>query len=318
MLPSRFLLIGTIPMTGNGKVDSKRLLRLPATSLASPLASDDPPRSALEQALAEIWQELVGAAKVSRSDSFFELGGHSLKASQAVARIRQRLGRSLSLKDFFSAPTLAALAKLIDARETLASDCIGIAPVPSEPDAGYQLSFAQRRLWLLQTSEPDQVHYNMAGAFVLEGYLDADALARAFAALVARHEVLRTRFVLRRGEPRQIVDAAPVGFALPVEANAAKAAEATLIEEVLAAELHHVFDLGTGPLMRARLVRLPDAATGHDRALLALNMHHIVADGWSVTVMLRDLQALYAVARADPGLSAAQLATQLAALPISI
>jgi amino acid adenylation domain-containing protein len=316
MLPSRFLLIGTIPMTGNGKVDSKRLLQLPATSLASPLASDDPPRSALEQALAEIWHELVGAAKVSRSDNFFERGGHSLKASQAVARIRQRLGKSLSLKDFFSAPTLAALAKLIDARETLASDCIGIAPVPSDPDAGYQLSFAQRRLWLLQTSEPDQVHYNMVGAFVLEGYLDADALARAFAALVARHEVLRTRFVLRRGEPRQIVDAAPVGFALPVEANAAKAAEATLIEEVLAAELHHVFDIGTGPLMRARLVRLPDAATGHDRALLALNMHHIVADGWSVTVMLRDLQALYAVARANPGLSAAQLATHLAALPI--
>ncbi|WP_375413897.1 amino acid adenylation domain-containing protein [uncultured Bradyrhizobium sp.] len=315
MLPSRYKLIGAIPMTGNGKVDSKRLTQLPATPLASPLGSDDPPQSALEQALAEIWRELTGAASVSRSDNFFELGGHSLKASQAVARIRQRLGRQLSLKDFFSAPTLSALAELIDARATLAGDCIGPAPTPSEPDAGYPLSFAQRRLWLLQTTEPDQVHYNMVGAFVLEGRLDADALARAFAALAARHEVLRTRFVLRRGEPRQIVDAAPEGFTLPLEENAS-AAEAPLIEKVLSAELHHVFDLSKGPLLRARLMRLPEAAAGQDRSLLALNMHHVVADGWSVTVMLRDLQALYVIARAEPGLSAAQLTTRLTPLSI--
>ena len=315
MLPSRFLLIDAIPMTGNGKVDSKRLLQLPATPLGSTLAADDPPRSALEQGLAEIWRELVGAAKVSRSDNFFELGGHSLKASQAVARIRQRLGRSLNLKDFFSAPTLAALAELIDARDAPANDHIGPAPVPADPDAGYPLSFAQRRLWLLQTSQPGQVHYNMVGAFVLEGRVAANAVARAFAALVARHEVLRTRFVLRRGEPRQVVDAAPDRFSLPAEEDAAAAAEATLVEEVMADELQHVFDLEAGPLLRARLVRLP-AAGGHRRWLLALNMHHIVADGWSVAVMLRELQALYAIARANPPLSAAQLATRLAALPI--
>jgi amino acid adenylation domain-containing protein len=314
MLPSRFLRVDTIPVTSNGKVDSKRLRQLPATSLASPLASDDPPRSALEQALAEIWRELIGADQVSRSDNFFELGGHSLKASQAVARIRQRLGRSLSLKDFFSAPTLAALAELIDTRETLAGDCISPAPAASTPDSGYPLSFAQRRLWLLQTSRPDQVNYNMVGAFVLKGALDAEALALAFTALVGRHEVLRTRFVLRRGQPRQIVDAAPDGFALRIEENTNPSAEAALIERILAAELHHVFDLATGPLLRARLVRLP--ANGHERTLLALNMHHIVADGWSVTVMLRDLERLYAAARAEPALSAAQLATQLPALPI--
>ena len=310
MLPSRFLLVGTIPVTSNGKVDSKQLAQLPATPLGSKLTSDDPPRSALEQALAEIWQELIGADQVNRSDNFFELGGHSLKASQAVARIRQRLGRSLSLKDFFSAPTLAALAELIDTRETLGRDCIGPVPAAST----YPLSFAQRRLWLLQTSRPDQVNYNMVGAFILEGSLDANALKSAFAALVARHEVLRTRFVLRRGEPRQIVDAAADGFALQIDEHAATAAEAALIEQTLAAELHHVFDLASWPLLRARLVRLP--ANGHERTLLALNMHHIVADGWSVTVMLRDLQTLYAAARANPALSAMQLATGLPALPI--
>jgi amino acid adenylation domain-containing protein len=315
MLPSRFLLIDAIPMTDNGKVDSKRLPQLPATPLGSPGASDDPPRSALEKGLAEIWQELVGATKVSRSDNFFELGGHSLKASQAVARIRQRLGRSLNLKDFFSAPTLAALAELVDARDTAAGDYIDPAPVPADPDAGYPLSFAQRRLWLLQTSRPDQMHYNMVGGFVLEGGIEADALARAFAALVARHEVLRTRFALRRGEPRQIVDAASDSFELPVEEFAGAAAEAMLIEEVMASELQHVFDLATGPLLRVRLVRLP-ARGGDARWLLALNMHHIAADGWSVAVMLRDLQALYAVARANPPLSVERLATQLATLRI--
>jgi acyl carrier protein len=314
MLPSRFLLIDTIPMTGNGKVDGKRLLQLAATPLGSALASDDPPRSALERGLAKIWQELVGAPKVNRSDNFFRLGGHSLKASQAVARIRQRLGRSINLKDFFSAPTLAALAELIDTRDTLAGDRIGPAPVPADPNAGYPLSFAQRRLWLLQNSQPHQVHYNVVGAFVLEGRLAADALARAFAALVARHEVLRTRFVLRRGEPRQIVDTAPDSFPTEEE-DVGTVPEAALVEQVMAGEMQHVFDLATGPLLRARLVRLP-AEAGDPRWLLALNMHHIVADGWSVSVMLRDLQTLYAIARANPPWPAAQLAAQLAALPI--
>jgi hypothetical protein len=120
--------------------------------------------------------------------------------------------------------------------------------------------------------------------------------------------------VLRRGEPRQIVDAAPSGFALSIDQNAAPDGETALAEQILAAELHHVFDLETGPLLRARLARLP--ANGHQRALLGLNMHHIVADGWSVTVMLRDLQALYAAARANPALSAAQLTAVLPALPI--
>jgi amino acid adenylation domain-containing protein len=313
MVPSRFARIDAVPKTANGKVDRRRLAALDSVPLEAPSLPEDHPRSDLERALAAIWRELLDGAAIGRSDNFFELGGHSLKATQAVSRIRQRLGRSLSLKDFFSAPTLAALALRLEGGHAF-TDEAALPAAPSPADEGYALSPAQRRLWLVQTGDPDLVNYNMVGAFTLEGALDPAALAGAFAGLVARHEALRTRFSLRRGQPRQRIDRAPESFHLPVE-RAAAADEAQAIDAALGAELSHVFSLESGPLLRVRLIRLPGAAA---RWLLVLNMHHIIADGWSVNVMLRDLEALYRAALGRGGGSPADLciAAGLAALPL--
>jgi amino acid adenylation domain-containing protein len=289
MVPSRLIQVPAIPTTANGKIDRRRLVESGGDQLAAAASSDAATADALtplQEAIAGIWRGVLDIDTVRAADNFFELGGHSLKANQAVARIRQNLGKQISLKDFFSSPTLERLADLIASREAATGGAITPVLPLADPSDGHPLSFAQRRLWLLQTRQPDQVNYNMVGAFILEGEVSADALAGAFARLVERHEILRTRFVARRGEARQVIDpAAPPPLVLEHGLD---------VETALGEEFAHVFDLTAGPLLRARLIRLPgDAPQYAPRHALVLNLHHIIADGWSVTVMLRDLEALY-------------------------
>ncbi|PIK72788.1 non-ribosomal peptide synthetase, partial [Methylobacterium frigidaeris] len=286
MIPARFLRVPAIPLTPNGKADRRRLIAEGGAGLEAEAGAA--PRTPLQRAVARIWCEVLGLPEIGLEDNFFELGGHSLKANQAVVRLRQRLGARIDLRDFFSAQTLAVLADLIERRGFTPAG--GLAPAPDAPD--HALSFAQRRMWLLQAMEPGQVAYNMVGAFPIDGPADLDALARAFAALVMRHEILRTRFVLRQGEPRQVVDPGPeTGLALFRAAGGAGA-----VDRLLAAEFRHVFDLAEGGLVRVHLVA---PAAGHP-ACIVINLHHIVADGWSVTVMMRDLAALHRAALAAP------------------
>ncbi|PWC90784.1 hypothetical protein TSH100_01765 [Azospirillum sp. TSH100] len=326
MVPSRFLCVDHIPLTGNGKIDRRLLL----DSGGRVLGGDGTVaalRTPTQKAVAAVWCEVLGIDRAGPEDNFFELGGHSLKANQAVVRLRDRLKRPLSLKDFFSAQNLAILADLLDSRAPEAPDRegpdtegmgrIAPAPAPADPAVGFPLSFAQRRMCLLQSMEPDSVAYNMVGGFTVTGRLRPDALAHAFAALVERHEVLRTRFITRHGETRQVIDPPAHGFVLEME-DRRTADPAEAVDAALRAELRHVFDLGTGPLLRVRVLEL--AATKDDARHfgLVLNMHHIVSDGWSVTVMLRDLEALYRAALDHPGRTGAALLAAAGLAPLAI
>ncbi|HYH08468.1 MAG TPA: amino acid adenylation domain-containing protein [Thermoanaerobaculia bacterium] len=284
MIPSRFFAIGRVPMTENGKVDRTALHGEELTTGSSFIA----PRTHVESVLASIWSEVLRRDRVSLGDNFFEIGGHSLKAAQAVSRIRQRLGRDVTLKDFFTAPTLGALAEIASSRERLAATAIAPA---GEADT-HPLSYAQRRLWLHHEVNPRSFAYNMVGDFALTGDVSASGLEAAFGSLIARHESLRTRFVRVKGEPRQVVDT-NVAFALGRhDLRDAPDPEAAL-SSAIARELEHVFDLARGPLVRAALLRLRDAEDGAPRHVLLVNLHHIVADGWSVAVLVRELVALY-------------------------
>ncbi|MGI6247460.1 MAG: amino acid adenylation domain-containing protein [Pseudochelatococcus sp.] len=315
MIPSRFLRVARIPLTANGKADRRRLAAEGGEAIGAGGGAEEgrAPRTPLQKAVARIWCEVLGVPQVGLDDNFFALGGHSLKANQVVVRIRQRLGGSLDLRDFFSAQTLAVLVELIERRGLGAAGTI--APAPSAPD--YPLSFAQRRLWLVQNMNPDRVAYNMAGAFVVEGAVDRERLAAAFRALAVRHEILRTRFVSRHGEPRQVVDAGIDGHMAVFEAgHDAGSGGMAAVERLLAAELRHVFDLARGPLARVHLAELP--VKGHGGCAIIINLHHIVSDGWSVTVMLRELEALYRAALAAPQATPAEIAARagLPALPV--
>ncbi|WP_254846670.1 non-ribosomal peptide synthetase [Hymenobacter sp. CRA2] len=221
------------------------------------------------------------------TDDFFELGGHSLSGIRLASRLSKEFGVKLSLGDLFSSPTLEQQAQLIEQGRKAAFTSIPQAA----PHAGYPLSSAQRRLWLLSQLEGGNAAYNIPGAFVFEGALDSGALGQALRYLVGRHESLRTVFRAdEAGEIKQyILPAEDAGFELTeADLRAVPAAEARVHELVLATG-NAPFDLATGPLLRAGLFQTAD-----DQWVFACSMHHIISDGWSMGILVSELLTAYA------------------------
>ncbi|MEW5929248.1 MAG: amino acid adenylation domain-containing protein [Gemmatimonadota bacterium] len=283
MVPAAFMVLDRLPLTPNGKLD-RRALPAPRWESAEYVA----PRTPTESALAAIWAEVLGVARVGVSDGFFDLGGHSLLATRVISRVREELDVEVPLRALFEAPTVEALAGRVEAErgsERAASTRIarrsGSGPAP--------LSFAQQRLWFIHQLDPASSAYNMPQAMRLRGGLDVAALRRALTELVRRHESVRTALVLDGGEAVQVVlPAGPVPF--PVLDLAGLPGEVRDDEALrrVAEEGARPFDLARGPLLRALLVRL-----GGAEWVLAFTMHHVVSDGWSMGVLVREIAALY-------------------------
>ncbi|MBM9616235.1 amino acid adenylation domain-containing protein [Desulfobulbus rhabdoformis] len=288
MIPAHVYLVESIPLTTNGKAD-RRLLATMCNATLGRNENSAAPKPGLEREIASIWCGLLDIAQVGRDDNFFELGGHSLKANQAVLRIRRNLGLELSLKDFFSAQSIAALAALLKNQKAATEQELPLAP----PLNAYPLSSPQRRLFAMQHADPKAVAYNMVGGFILTGGLDPARLAQAFVRLRERHEILRTRFCFVDGQPAQMVDPPEQNFLLPLTQPPTGEREEATISRQLTAEFNHVFDLSQGHLLRAQLVGLEATPEGIARTLLVLNIHHIAADGWSVAVLMENLASFY-------------------------
>ncbi|RKI73405.1 amino acid adenylation domain-containing protein, partial [Corallococcus sp. AB049A] len=302
MVPSAIVVLPELPLSPNGKVDRK-VLPTPRARAADSATSA--PRSALEKALADIWADVLHLEAVDLHGDFFKLGGHSLLATQVVSRIRSTLGVELPLAELFRSPTVASLAeRLVNARRTQAPPLVRAERTTAPP-----LSFAQQRLWFIDQLEQGSPLYNMPLALSLTGDLDVDALRASLDALVARHESLRTTFRMEAGKPVQ--DIHPEGH-VPLEtvdltalgSRAARQAEAWRLGH---AETLRPFDLARGPVIRALLLKLE--AREH---LLVLHLHHIVSDGWSLGVLVRELTALYEARRAGRDAALPELPVQYA------
>ncbi|WP_225828864.1 non-ribosomal peptide synthetase [Streptomyces naphthomycinicus] len=293
MVPAAFVPLERIPLTPNGKTD-RRALPVPASDRSGLGAAYTAARDDAERTVVEVWSEVLGVDRVGVHDDFFALGGHSLLATQVVSRLRRRLGADVPVRTLFSALTPALLAAAVTELDGTGADRIPPVPRDSGPPP---LSFAQQRLWFLDQLEPDRAEYLLPFAFRIRGSLDIDALNAAFTAVVARHEILRTRFGTdATGSPVQLIDPARPVRMLVRDLRGAD--DATTREEALADVLREdglrPVDLGTGPMLRALLVRLAD-----DESVLAVTVHHIAFDGWSVGVLVRELSARYAEAVAD-------------------
>ncbi|CAI8756612.1 Arthrofactin synthetase C [Pseudomonas sp. IT-93MI4] len=282
MVPTAWVQLDVLPLNNNGKVDRKAL---PAPTQAAMLSRVYvAPISALEHHLARIWAGLLQLEQVGRHDNFFELGGHSLLAMRMLSQVRQQLGVELTLAELFANPELAAVAEVLSraGRSTLPE----ILPAPR--DQLLPLSFAQQRLWFLAQMDGGNSAYNIPVGLRLRGRLDEDALQRALARIVARHETLRSRFSQIDDQPQVLILPAEIGLLLAVEDlrqhPQADNALRGLIEEQACAS----FNLQHDALLRGRLVRLAD-----DHHVLLLTLHHIIADGWSMGVLTRELAALY-------------------------
>ncbi|EMH5497955.1 amino acid adenylation domain-containing protein [Serratia nevei] len=287
MVPVAYVWLEALPLTGNGKLD-KRALPVPQVD-AYVREAYAPPQGEAEKLLAAIWRELLGVERVGRYDHFFELGGHSLMAVRLANRVQQA-GWQLPLQALFASPVLHVLAQALEVAP--AQEPLPILPVAR--DGELPLSFAQQRLWFLTQLEGMSETYHIPLALRLHGRLDRQALQHSLDALYARHESLRSRFITREDRPQvQILPAN--GLPLAFHDLRRHPAQADTLCRQAATQ---PFDLTQGPLVRAALIRLAD-----EEHLFLLTCHHIVSDGWSTGILLRELGALYGAFRrgdADP------------------
>ncbi|NPC86462.1 amino acid adenylation domain-containing protein, partial [Pyxidicoccus fallax] len=289
MVPSAYVVLDVLPLTPNGKVDRKALPDPKASPTASS-AEYEAPRTPTEELLVGLFAEVLRVERVGSKDNFFELGGHSLLATQVVSRIRSAFGIELPLRDLFEAPTVAALAEKVEHAVRAGSEMLAPPLRPREDrQAALPLSFAQQRLWFLDRLEPGSAFYNVPAVVRAEGALDVGVLQRSFEALVQRHESLRTTFGSQGGRPVQLIASEPpLAFQLrdlSVTPEGTREAEALRWVEH---ESSQPFDLERGPLLRMTLLKLSE-----QQHILVLVMHHIVSDGWSMGVLVREVAALY-------------------------
>src|SRR6185503_18826295 len=288
MVPFAFVQLERLPLTPNGKVDRRALPAPDALSLVAG-AGFVAPRTPVEEIVADIWSQLLGVERIGVADNFFELGGHSLLATQVISRVRDAFGQEVALRSLFEQPTVAGLAQTIEIAQRAGYGLSAPAIVPVSRDAQLPLSFAQQRLWFLDQMEPGSSSYNIPAAVRLRGALDIEVLERTLSEVVRRHEVLRTRFSAIDGEPVQVIEAAaPIKLEV-LDLSALDEAERTAgTERLVAEESARPFDLSRGPLLRVSLLRLQK-----DEHVALVTMHHIVSDGWSIGVLVREVAALY-------------------------
>jgi len=287
MIPARLVPLDRIPRNRNGKADRQALLALSARQTRH--GEDEMPRTPTERRIEAIWRTVLGLARVGRHEDFFAIGGHSLRAAQLVCRVRRELAAPFTLERLSAGPSIARMAAAIDAQS---SDMAGGAwtddRIPSAPPRDhYALSHAQRRLWLLHHLDGGEVAYNIPLVFDCED-IDARLLREAFQRLVDRHEILRTALREVDGEPRQFV-LPHVSIDVAIRDLRGADDPAAAAAEWASREAAVVFDLARPPLLRAMLLELPGGA---QRVLLTI--HHVICDGWSLNVLCREIDAIYA------------------------
>jgi amino acid adenylation domain-containing protein len=286
MIPAVFVLLDALPLSANGKVDRCALPKLDARrpELDERFVAS---RTPTEELLSQIWSQVLGVEQIGIHDDFFQLGGHSLLATQVVSRIREAFHIEMPLRRLFEAPTVAAMAASIDAGGEMQLEASPIVPVSRNRDL--PLSFAQQRLWFIDQLDPGSSVYNFPVAVHLSGPLNVPALKQSLNEIVKRHEALRTTVATVDGRPVQII-APLLRLVLPIVdlRELPEPQREIEVQRLATNEALRPFDLAEGPLVRATVLWLSD-----NEHVGLLTMHHIVCDGWSTGILIREMASLY-------------------------
>jgi len=282
MVPSFFVLLESIPLTPNGKIDVDAL---PEPGIDNDLEPDNFGQFSLtEEILSDLWKQVLEVKHPGRHDNFFDLGGHSLKALRLITLINREFNCNCMLSDIFEAPTIARFAEMLDAKKKTV-----IVPLsPLNKSQYYDISHAQHRLWILNRMEKNSAAYNTPVVYHITSILDIDALQNAFKALINKHESFRTSFIEVDGEPKQVItdvtkfEMEQVDINNPVDFVNDSA-------ELITKYISVPFDLSRAPLIKVTLLN----NTAADEYILIINVHHIILDEWSIDIMTDDLSAFY-------------------------
>jgi len=287
MIPGVFVVLDALPLTPNGKVDRRAL---PAPEFQPELQQSLlAPRTPIEEMLTSIWADVLRIELVGVHQNFFELGGHSLLATQVISRVRDTLAVELPLRSLFEAPTIAELASRVELelKNGQSQEAEPLLPIPRLESI--PLSFAQARLWFLDKLQPNSPFYNISLALRLCGQLNIAAIESSINEIIQRHEALRTNFTTQEGQPVQII-ASTLNLKLLVvdllylpESSREIEAQRLAFEEA-----NRPFNLEREPLVRGTALQL-----GETEYILVITMHHIISDGWSLGIFVRELTELY-------------------------
>ena len=299
MVPEAILVLEEMPLTANGKVDRKRLpevknegRQLEQTYVAA--------RTPVEEMLIGIFEEVLKIEGVGREDNFFELGGHSLLATQMISRVRNAFGVEIAVGNIFKEASVKGVARSVEeAMRAGARDEAPLVRGSRERQGGMRLplSFAQERLWFIDQLEPGNAMYNVPTALRVKGELRLELCEGALHEVVRRHEVLRTRFEGRDGQPAQVIDKWGNWSLERIDLTSLTGEESEAKARLIAREeAGRAFDLSRGPLLRMKVLQLQE-----EEHLLLFTTHHIVSDGWSMGILIREVGALYrAYSAGDP------------------
>ncbi|MCM3291594.1 amino acid adenylation domain-containing protein [Paenibacillus sp. MER 180] len=285
MIPSFWSELQEIPLLPNGKVN-RAALPDPERSFEC-VEADDEPQTELEKTMAQIWCEVLGLVRLGVNQSFFDVGGHSLLATQVISRIRSQLNMELPLRILFEHHTIKELSHYISnhvndfSHRPIVQIGMGDERVVTGP-----LSFSQKRLWYIEHMELTASPNNIPLVLHMKGTLLTNELEKSIQCLVKRHDLLRTTFHIQGdGQPEQVIH--PVmndKLKLILINGEGKRNIKNIIQELL----QHKFDLSIGPLIRFHLIYL-----GLEEWIFLINMHHIISDGWSISILLKELTELY-------------------------
>ncbi|MFC9120848.1 non-ribosomal peptide synthetase [Streptomyces sp. NPDC057067] len=264
---------------------------VPVTApVTTPAGTPKPVRAAVEADVRAVWAEVLGIADIDAETPFFDAGGDSLTAMQVVSRLRARHG-ALSMRAFMAEPTIAGVARALGGGT--APTVPATAPAAAGPASRHPLSRAQRQMWDVAGRLPGIGLFAMAGALHAEGPLDIALLERTFAELAARHEALRTRFEDTGDGPVQVVEP-QVMIRIDIEDHTADGHPARRCEQRMAAAARTALPLDRAPLLRVVVHRI-----GEDQHVVFVNVHHIVCDGRSLSVLLSEAARIYREIAAD-------------------
>ncbi|NOY59133.1 MAG: amino acid adenylation domain-containing protein, partial [Calditrichaeota bacterium] len=285
MMPASIVILDAFPLTPNGKIDYKAL---PAPDFETEQSEFVAAKTPTEEILLNIFANVLSVEKVSTTANFFDLGGHSLLATQVISRIRQVFQIELPLRVLFENSDVRRLAQAID-KAKLSSDGNGAPPVVRASEgAAPPLSFAQQRMWFLDQLEPGSPQYHIPSAVRIKGELKIDALQKCLKEIARRHQVLRTSFVTVDEPKIEVID--DVDVLIPIEdiSGLDAAAQNVRVKELVVEAAKKPFNLAQAPLFRGYLIKLAEKDF-----VFELVMHHIISDGWSSGVMIREIGALY-------------------------
>ncbi|MEO6546899.1 MAG: amino acid adenylation domain-containing protein [Ferruginibacter sp.] len=285
MIPAIWVQLEKLPLTSNGKIDRKALNYPDAEGILS--SEYEAPSNELESEIASIWKEILNLERVGANDNFFELGGHSLNAMQVASRLHKMLSIKTDIGTIFSNPTVRQLSDVL-AKKTK-DQFVGIKRLPLQDY--YPLSHAQKRFWILSHFKNGSEAYNVSNAFIIEGSLNKFAFKQAVDAVIERHEILRTVFIEVEGEPIQkILTSKALQFAIE-EINLQDIDDPEVaIRNRLEEAARNAFDLSRGPLLRATIFQLET-----QKFILVFSIHHIISDGWSKGILIREILQFYRV-----------------------